>query len=184
MSMFCCVRDLTNLICIFLIWDVKTLLVSTVLQVKVQSITTGKPELGVPGAATLLSTHNLEQTEEQPSKRQSLNAGIYWTLTTIRAPTASRCLPTLRQISSEKHGHLVEVWELLVPDQGVFVWELAPAEQAGHLLPVGQLFFFTLKSLHQLLFIVTVTTVSSNQPPLETRGRWVIGNVQQRNSNG
>ena len=73
---------------------------------------------------------------------------------------------------------------MLVPDQGVFVWELAPAEQARHLFPVGQLFFFTLKSLYQLLFVVTVTTVSSNQTPLETRGRWVIGNVQQRNSNG
>lgn len=73
---------------------------------------------------------------------------------------------------------------MLVPDQGVFVWELAPAEQAGHLFPVSQLFFFTLKSLYQLLFVVTVTTVSSNQTPLETRGRWVIGNVQQRNSNG
>ena len=71
-----------------------------------------------------------------------------------------------------------------MPDQGVFVWKLASAEQAGHLFPVGQLFFVTLKSLHQLFFVVTVTTVSSNQTPLETGGRWVIGNVQQRNSNG
>lgn len=73
---------------------------------------------------------------------------------------------------------------MLVPDQGVFVWELAPAEQAGHLFPVGQLLFFALESLHQLLFVVTVTTVSGNQTPLETRGSWVIGNVQPRNSNG
>lgn len=70
-----------------------------------------------------------------------------------------------------------------MPDQGIFVWELATTEQAGHLLPVSQLLFLTLKSLHQLLLIVTVTTVSSNQTPLGTKER-VIGNAQQEDSNG
>lgn len=76
----------------------------------------------------------------------------------------------------------MQVRELLVSDQGVSVRELAPAEQAGHLLPVGQLLFLTLKSFHQLLFIVTVTTVSSNQTPLGRKGKWIIGSVQQEDS--
>lgn len=68
-----------------------------------------------------------------------------------------------------------------MPDQGVSVGELAPAEQTGHLLPVGQLLFLTLKSLHQLLFVVTVTTVGSNQTPLGTRG-WVMDTCRRKES--
>lgn len=48
------------------------------------------------------------------------------------------------QIVSTKY--LVQVRQLLVPNQRIFVWELPSTQQTSHLLPVSQLLLLILHS--------------------------------------
>lgn len=68
-------------------------------------------------------------------------------------------------------NYLVQVWELLMADQTFFIGELPPAQQARHLLPVGQLVLPVI-SIHALLWL-TVAAVGCHQPHLwRSKGRW------------
>lgn len=68
-------------------------------------------------------------------------------------------------------SYLVEVWELLVPDQSLFVGELPPAEQAGQLGPVGQLLLDVAGvRLPGGLLGVTVSAVGGHQATLINPG--------------
>lgn len=66
-------------------------------------------------------------------------------------------------------SHLVEPRELLVPDEGFLAGELAPAEQTGQLLPVGELLLPLWAPTFLLLLTVTLPTVGCHQPP-----RWAL----------
>lgn len=67
------------------------------------------------------------------------------------------------------NSYLVQVRELLVSDQGIFVWKLPPTQQTGQLLPVSQLLFLILNSFQQVLLIIAISTVGSHQATLEGR---------------
>ena len=66
-------------------------------------------------------------------------------------------------------SHLVEPGELLVPDECFLAGELAPAEQTGQLLPVGELLLPLWAPAFLLLLTVTLPAVGCHQPP-----RWAL----------
>lgn len=77
-------------------------------------------------------------------------------------------------------NYLVQVRQLLVTNQSIFVWELPSTQQTSHLLPVSQLLLLILHSFQQVLIIIAVTTVGSHKATLKSKDS--IRGVQQCHS--